>query len=161
MSEKIISLSEGAEGLFIKTDRFKTTLISFNFYLPLKKETVAEFALLPFILTSCSKKYPDFSQLNYKLSRLYGARLDSSAEKYGDWQLLKMTVSVINDRYSLDGESLANRACDMLLGLIFEPSTENGAFLENDVSREKRKAIEHIKGEISEKRILAKNRLIE
>ena len=161
MSEKIISLSEGAEGLFIKTDRFKTTLISFNFYLPLKKETVAEFALLPFILTSCSKKYPDFSQLNYKLSRLYGARLDSSAEKYGDWQLLKMTVSVLNDRYSLDGESLANRACDMLLGLIFEPSTENGAFLENDVSREKRKAIEHIKGEISEKRILAKNRLIE
>lgn len=161
MSEKIISLSEGAEGLFIKTDRFKTTLISFNFYLPLKKETVAEFALLPFILTSCSKKYPDFSQLNYKLSRLYGARLDSSAEKYGDWQLLKMTVSVINDRYSLDGESLANRACDMLLGLIFEPSTENGAFLENDVSREKRKAIEHIRGEISEKRILAKNRLIE
>ena len=161
MSEKIISLSEGAEGLFIKTDRFKTTLISFNFYLPLKKETIAEFALLPFILTSCSKKYPDFSQLNYKLSRLYGARLDSSAEKYGDWQLLKMTVSVINDRYSLDGESLANRACDMLLGLIFEPSTENGAFLENDVSREKRKAIEHIKGEISEKRILAKNRLIE
>lgn len=161
MSEKIISLSEGAEGLFIKTDRFKTTLISFNFYLPLKKETVAEFALLPFILTSCSKKYPDFSQLNYKLSRLYGARLDSSAEKYGDWQLLKMTVSVINDRYSLDGESLANRACDMLLGLIFEPSTENSAFLENDVSREKRKAIEHIKGEISEKRILAKNRLIE
>ena len=161
MSEKIISLSEGAAGLFIKTDRFKTTLISFNFYLPLKKETVAEFALLPFILTSCSKKYPDFSQLNYKLSRLYGARLDSSAEKYGDWQLLKMTVSVINDRYSLDGESLANRACDMLLGLIFEPSTENGAFLENDVSREKRKAIEHIKGEISEKRILAKNRLIE
>lgn len=161
MSEKIISLSEGAEGLFIKTDRFKTTLISFNFYLPLKKETVAEFALLPFILTSCSKKYPDFSQLNYKLSRLYGARLDSSAEKYGDWQLLKMTVSVINDRYSLDGESLANRACDMLLGLIFEPSTENSAFLENDVSREKRKAIEHIRGEISEKRILAKNRLIE
>lgn len=160
MSEKIISLSEGAEGLFIKTDRFKTTLISFNFYLPLKKETVAEFALLPFILTSCSKKYPDFSQLNYKLSRLYGARLDSSAEKYGDWQLLKMTVSVINDRYSLDGESLANRACDMLLGLIFEPSTENSAFLENDVSREKRKAIEHIRGEISEKRILAKNRLI-
>ena len=63
MSEKIISLSEGAEGLFIKTDRFKTTLISFNFYLPLKKETVAEFALLPFILTSCSKNIPIFHSL--------------------------------------------------------------------------------------------------
>jgi len=161
MSDKIINLAEGAQGFFIKTDRFKTTLISFNFYLPLAKETVADYALLPFMLTSCSKKYPDFSLLNYKLSKLYGARLDASAEKYGDWQLLKMTVSVINDRYSLDGESLTLRACDMLLKLIFEPNTEDGAFLDRDLEREKRKAIEHIKGDISEKRIYAKNRLIE
>ncbi len=161
MSEKIINLAEGAEGLFIKTERFNTTLISFNFYLPLKRETVADYALLPFILTTCSKKYPDFSQLNYKLSKLYGARLDASAEKYGDYQLLKMTVSVINDKFSLDGESLISRACDMLLGLIFEPNTENGKFLDGDICREKRKAIEHIKSEISEKRIYAKNRLIE
>ena len=42
MSEKIINLAEGAQGYFIKTDRFKTTLISFNFYLPLAKETVAD-----------------------------------------------------------------------------------------------------------------------
>ncbi len=161
MSEKLINLADGAEGLFIKTNRFNTTLISFNFFLPLKKETVADYALLPFILTSCSKKYPDFSRLNYKLSRLYGARLDSSAEKYGDYQLLKMTISVINDRFSLDGESLINNAVDMLLRLIFEPNTENGTFLETDLNREKRKAIEHIKGELSEKRIYAKNRLIE
>ena len=160
MSEKIIDLAQGAEGLFIKTERFNTTLISFNFYLPLNGNTVANYALLPFILTSCSKKYPDFSQLNYKLSKLYGARLDASTEKYGDYQLLKMTVSVINDKFSLDGESLVNRACDMLLRLIFEPNTENGEFLEKDLSREKRKAIEHIKSEISEKRIYAKNRLI-
>ena len=161
MSEKIVGLAEGAEGFFVKTSRFKTTLISFNFYLPLAKETVAEYALLPFILTSCSKKYPDFSLLNYKLSKLYGARLDASAEKYGDYQLLKMTISVINDRYSLDGESLIIRACDMLLGLIFEPNAEGGVFAEKDLAREKRKAIEHIKGDISEKRIYAKNRLIE
>ena len=161
MSEKIINLAEGAEGLFIKTERFNTTLISFNFYLPLNKDTVANYALLPFILTSCSKKYPDFRELNYKLSKLYGARLDASTEKYGDYQLLKMTISVINDKFSLDGESLVNRACDMLLRLIFEPNCENGEFLDTDLAREKRKAIEHIKSEISEKRIYAKNRLIE
>ena len=161
MSEKIVKLSEGAEGLFVKSNRFNTTLISCNFFLPLKKATVAEYALLPFILTSCSKRYPDFSRLNYKLSRLYGARLDASTEKYGDFQLLRMTVSVINDRFNLDGESLVSQAAELLLGLIFDPSVENGAFFEADVNREKRKAIEHIKGEISEKRIYAKNRLIE
>ncbi len=160
MSIKTVALAEGAKGVFIKNDRFKTTLISFNFYLPLKKETVAPYALLPFILTSCSKKYPDFSKLNYKLSKLYGARLDASTEKYGDYQLLKMTVSLINDRYSLDEESLLKRAAELLLGLVFEPNVEDGAFLEADLEREKRKAVEHIKGELSEKRIYAKNRMI-
>lgn len=161
MSEKIVSLSNGIEGLFIKNDRFNTTLISCNFYMPLKEDTAAAYALLPFILTSCSKKYADFSKLNFKLSRLYGATLDASAEKYGDFQLLKMKISVINDRFTLDGESLINQATDLLLKLIFEPNVEENAFLESDVSREKRKAIEHIKSEYSEKRIYAKNRLIE
>lgn len=161
MSGKIIGLGSGAEGLFIKNNRFNTTLVSLNFYLPLQKDTAAAFALLPFILTSCSKRYPDFSKLNYKLSRMYGARLDASTEKYGDYQLLRMTASVINDRFSLDGESLVKQATELLLGLVFEPSVEQEAFFENDIAREKRKAVEHIKGEFSEKRIYAKNRLIE
>lgn len=161
MSEKTVMLSSGAEGLFIKNQRFNTTLISFNFYMPLEIQKAAANALLPFILTSCSKAYPDFSRLNYKLNKLYGARLDASVEKNGDYQLLKMSVSVINDRFAIDGESLIKQAVELLLGLIFEPNTENGAFLEADLEREKRKAIEHIKGEFSEKRIYAKNRLVE
>ncbi len=160
MSGKIVSIAQGVEGLFIENNRFNTTSISYNFYLPLKEEAVAENALLPFILTASSKKYPDFSALNLKLNKLYGARLDASAEKYGDCQLLSMRISCINDRFTFDSDSLVKSASDMLLGLIFEPNTENGAFMENDVEREKRKAIEHIKGEIAEKRVYAKNRLI-
>ena len=160
MPDKIVSLQNGVEGLFIQNSRFNTTSISCNFYLPLKKETVADNALLPFILTSQSREYPDFSALNLKLDKLYGARLDASTEKYGDCQLLSMRISVINDRFTFDSDSLVKAACDMLLGLIFEPSVENNAFMYDDVEREKRKAIEHIKGEMAEKRVYAKNRLI-
>ena len=160
MSAKIYGLSDGAEGLFIKNERFNTTSVSFNFYLPMSADTAAKYALLPFMLTTCGAEYPDFSVLNYKLSRLYGARLDASAEKLGDYQLLRMRISVINDKYTFENESLLSRATDMLLSLIFNPKAENGAFCEEDLNREKRKAIEHIKGEISEKRIYAKNRLI-
>ena len=161
MSFDVLELANGVEGLFIKNNRFNTTLISYNFYLPLNKETCASYALLPFMLTTSSKDYPDFSKLNLKLAKLYGAKLNASAEKYGDYQLLKMTVSVIDDRFSLDGESLVKNASELLLNLIFSPNTSNGAFLQDDLKREKRKAIEHIKGEISEKRIFAKKRLIE
>ena len=56
MSDKIVSLTNGVEGLFIKNDRFNTTSISYNFYLPLSEETVAKNALLPFILTASKGK---------------------------------------------------------------------------------------------------------
>lgn len=161
MPEKIIPLGDGAEELFIKCSRFNTSLISFNFYLPLDREKVADRALLPFVLTSCGKNYPDFSKLNFSLSKLYGANLFASAEKVGDYTLLKMGISVIDDRFALDNEKITDEAVKMLLDLIFNPKAENGAFCEEDLEREKRKAIEHIKSEMGEKRIYAKSRLIE
>ncbi len=161
MSAKLYRLADGVDGIFVKNERFNTTSVSFNFYLPLKKETAAEYALLPFMLTTCGEKYPDFSRLNYKLDKLYGARLDATAEKTGDYQILKMRISVINDRFTFESESLLKQAIDMLLSLVFSPKVENGAFAAEDLAREKRKAIEHINGEMSEKRIYAKNRLIE
>ncbi len=160
MSGKIINLADGAEGLFVKNVRFNTTKISFNFFLPLASDTAAEYALLPFILTTCSKKYPDFSRLNYKLNRLYGAQLEASVEKSGDCQLLRMGISVINDRFTFENESLIKQASELLLDLVFDPKTENEAFFTEDLAREKRKAVEHIRSEVSEKRIYAKNRLI-
>lgn len=161
MSAKITQLSNGVEGVFIKNDRFNTTSISFNFYVPLSSDTVAEYALLPFVMTTCSAGYPDFSALNFKLAKLYGANLSASAEKVGDFQLLKIAISTIDDRFSLDNESLCDSATELLTKLIFEPKVENGAFCEEDVQREKRKAIEHIRGDLAQKRIYAKKRLIE
>lgn len=161
MIENTITLANAAQGLFIKTDRFKTTHISYNFYLPLDGEKVADFALLPFILTTCGKEFPDFSKLNFKLSKLYSASLSASAEKVGDYQLLKMGISVIDDKYALDSESLVTKATALLNSLVFEPLAENGAFFDGDVQREKRKAIEHIRSEIGEKRLYARRRLIE
>ncbi len=161
MPLKSKKIAENADGIFIRSNKFNTTLISFNFYLPLSEETVAEYALLPFVLTTCGKKYPDFSELNFKLSRLYGAELIASSEKVGDLQLLKIGISVINNRFTLDNDDLVGSAADMLESLIFEPKAENEEFSLSDVEREKNKAVQHILVEFSEKRIYAKKRLIE
>lgn len=161
MPLKSKKIAENADGIFIRSNKFNTTLISFNFYLPLSEETVAEYALLPFVLTTCGEKYPDFSELNFKLSRLYGAELIASSEKVGDLQLLKIGISVINNRFTLDNDDLVGSAADMLESLIFEPKAENEEFSLSDVEREKNKAVQHILGEFSEKRIYAKKRLIE
>ena len=161
MLDSIIPLSHAAQGFFIKTDRFKTTHISYNFYLPLEADKAAAFALLPFVLTTCGGEYPDFSKLNYKLSKLYSASLTASAEKVGDYQLLRVGISVLDDKYALDGEELVIKATGLLNSLVFEPAAVDGEFSAPDVEREKRKAIEHIRSELAEKRLYARRRLIE
>lgn len=161
MVYKTENLAKGVNGLFIKNDRFNTTLISFNFYTPLSSTSAGENALLTSLLSTCSNQYPDFAKLNYELNRLYGAKLEAGVEKVGDCLLLRIAVSVINDNFTLEHESVIKAASNLLVKLIFEPKVTGGEFADEDLSREKRKLTEHIRGEKSEKRLYAKNRLIE
>ena len=161
MVYKTENLAKGVNGLFIKNDRFNTTLISFNFYTPLSSTSAGENALLISLLSTCSNQYPDFAKLNYELNRLYGARLEAGVEKVGDCLLLRIAVSVINDNFTLEHESVIKAASNLLVKLIFEPKVTGGEFADEDLAREKRKLTEHIRGEKSEKRLYAKNRLIE
>lgn len=161
MIHKSETLAEGVNGLFIKNDRFNTTLISFNFFTPLKETSASENALLISLISTCSNQFPDFSKLNYELDRLYGAKLQAGVEKVGDCLLLRLAISVINDKFTLEQDSVVKAASNLLVKLIFEPKLVNDEFCEEDIAREKRKLIEHIKGEKSEKRLYAKTRMIE
>lgn len=160
MYHNIVSLGKGADGIFIENHRFNTTLVSFHFFLPLSAENLAADALLPYLLTSCSKDFPSYTQLNKKLFSLYGAELSCQAAKRGDNLHLRISIVVINDKFTLDGTSIVKKATDLLTSLIFNPSVKNEAFLEEDLKREKRKTIERIEGEINDKRSFAKTRLL-
>ncbi len=161
MSYKHIKISNGVDGIFIENTRFNTTVISLNFYLPLECENITPNALLPYLLTSCSDKYHDYSELNLKLNMLYGADINVSVDKMRDVQHLKMAISVINDEYTFGNEkSIIAEALQLLLSLVFEPIKENNLLSVSDTEREKRKLIEHIAGEINDKRAFAKNRLM-
>jgi len=157
----LIPIADSVDMLFVKKDNFKTTTVSFNFYLPLVKENISENALLAYLLSSCSERFKTFLELNLKLNELYGADLTATVEKIGDAQHIRLAVSVIDDKYALDGESIIKEAVDMLMNLIFNPKVKENSFEKEDVEREKRKLAEHISGEINDKRIYARGRLIE
>lgn len=162
MSYKVFEISKGVDGVFIENSRFNTTVLSLNFYLPLSKDSITDNALLPYVLASCSKDYPDFTELNLKLSMLYGADISVSAEKMRDVQHICIAVSVINDECILEkGVSALSEAEELLLSLVFEPKIQGESLSESDFEREKRKLLEHISGEFNDKRAFAKNRLTE
>ncbi len=154
-------LANGVDGLFVENKRFNTTLVSFNFYLPLSNDNLSANALLPYVLTSCSEKYESFTQLNTALNMLYGADLSVAVNKIGDAQVIKMSIAVINDEYSMTNEPIIDKATELLMELIFNPKLIGNEFYADDTEREKRKVREHILGEINDKRRYARKRLIE
>ena len=156
---KYIDIADGVKGLFIENNRFSTTHISVNLYLPLKSETVAVNALLPYVLSSCCKDYPDFSALNLRLSELYGADVGGIADKIGDTQVLKFFSFSVEDELIPDAIKLTDEACSLLFSMIFEPSVKDGRFLDADVEREKRLTLEKIAGIINDKRTYAISRI--
>lgn len=159
-----IDRREIAQGVYfstVKDNRFKTMKITAVAMIPLTKETVSQYALLSQVLTRSCKEYPDFTELSKKLSSLYGASLTASVQKIGEMQALSFSVSGIDDRYSLTGESISEELSELLCKVLFEPLTENNAFLQNEVEQERRQLIDMADSELGDKRVYANNKLLE
>lgn len=145
----------------IKDDRFKTMRISATMFMPLKKETAAANSLLPMLLSRSCAEFPDATSLNRKLNSLYGGSVSGYCRKMGEGLALTLSVSGIDDRYTLNGETISKEFVNLLCSMIFRPKLENCAFCKNDFDQEKRQLIESIDAEYNEKRTYASNRCTE
>ncbi len=144
---------EGIEIISVPASQFKTNEISLSMMMPLAEETAAANAVIPSLLCRSSEKYPDITALNTKLASLYGAVLEADVAKVGENQLLKIGLTCVDDRFSLDGEKISGECAALLLSLLFEPDLdENGGFSNENIELEKRILIEKIESEENEKR---------
>ena len=134
---------DGVNIISVEADRFKTNELALTFALPLKKETASANAMLIKLLASCSKAYPSLTELNKKLALLYGATLIGAASTSGENQTLSLIISSLDDRFSIDSQSISKEALRLLFSLVFEPRLdENGNFFSEDIERERRLLIE-------------------
>ena len=158
-----IKRTELADGVFftaVKDSRFKTMKISANIIAPLSRETASANALLCGVLSRSTAAYPDFTALSKKLSSLYGAELNGSIRKTGDNQILSVSASGLDDRYTLEGESVAKELSLLLCGVLFEPNLSGKASVSEDVEQERRQLLDVIDSEFNDKRIYANGQMI-
>lgn len=153
-------ISDGVCFSSIRDSRFKTMKISANIIVPLSEETASANALLCGVLSRSCKAYPDFTRLSKKLCSLYGADISVSITKAGDCQVLRITVSGLDDRYAFDGESIACELSSLLCSVIFEPNITDNAFAQSEVEQERRQLLDLIDAEFNDKRIYANGQLI-
>ena len=153
-----------ADGVYfnsVRDGRFKTMKLSVNLFVPLSAEAASQNALLAGVLSRSCKAFPDFTALSRKLSALYGADLNVSTNKFGENQVISISASGLDDRYAMEGESIARELSVLLCGVIFEPNLSDGAFVPSEVEQERRQLLDLIDSEFNEKRIYANARMIE
>lgn len=147
-------IAQGISLISVKAQQFKTNEISINLAVPLTKEAASVNALLINMLSRKNSHYQTMAKLNEKLANLYGATIAPVVSKVGECQVLKLGITCLDDRFSLDNESISFECIKLLTSLLLEPRFDkNGNFYEEDVEAEKRILIEKIEAENNEKRI--------
>ncbi len=151
------TLNDGISYSFIKTNRFKTTLISVGFYMPSGKSNAANSLALS-IMKSGTKDLPDFYSFNRKLASLYGATVRAWTSKNGDCLEMRLCLAVNSDRFALNKEKTSETAGKLLCDMIFDRYKATDVCAEETFAREKRLLCENISSELNEKRTYAKSK---
>lgn len=145
------TIADGVRLCAQSTDKFKTCRINISMAMPLDTNASAR-AILPFILQRRCAKYPDFITLNRVLDELYGASVSAGVLKRGEAQILSFNLTAIDDRFALDGDTVALECVQLLCDMIFDPLTDGDSFPADIVEQEKRLLIEAIENEMNDKR---------
>lgn len=155
-----IKLGNGIYLNLIKSDKFKSSLLSWYFIRPLDREEVTKNALIPLVLKRGTEFNTNSLEIQKKLEQLYGSNLSASINKRGDRQILRFTMEWANGDY-LDDNEYNYETIKMLKEIIYQPLVENNSFNPEYVLGEKEVLKRRIQSRINDKRSYAIERCIE
>lgn len=148
-------LADGVNFLGVTDTRFKTNHIAINILTELSADTASANAIIPAVLSKSNSSYPSVTEINRKLSELYGANISGDVFKLGDSQCFMLTGNCIDDKYTLGGEKITRELTELLIDCLFSPNIENGGFSSKNFALNKQELIDDIDAEINEKRSYA------
>lgn len=146
----------------IKTEKFKTNIISIFLTTPLSREFVTFDSLLASVLRRGSKNMPSQEQISKTMEEMYGARFNCGIDKTGDNHIIKFYIESINNDYlPQNEENMLKASFEKLSELVFDPYIENGTFKEEYVLQEKENMKQKIEAKVDNKAAYAKARCVE
>ncbi len=145
----------------LRTDKFKTGLMSATLLTQLQRQTAAENALLPYVLRRGTASAPDMAALQARLDGLYGASAEPCVRRKGEIQCVGFRAGFGEDRFLPGSPSVTESAARLLGELWLAPNTRGGLFLPAYADGERAKLVERIDALINDKVSYAVTRLIE
>ena len=157
MKPIIYPIGNGARLFAIRTDRFKSELLSVQYALPCAAETAQDLALVFELLRRGTERYPTKALFHRELDDLYASSITPFNRRAGDMQLLGLNADFLGDRF-VGGEGLLARVVDMMAELIYRPYFPEGHFHTPYVESEKRHLRDAIRARINSPRTYAKSK---
>ena len=156
-----VKIAENIELSAIKTDKFKSELLTFSVTLPLTKKNIAYNMLLTSTLKRGTESYPSLKALNRRLDELYSSSLDIKSSRLGKNLVLTVLTDMLDQRYIPDGTDVLGGVLDIIAEALSYPNMSNGLFPSSIVEQEKKFLIESLDSIVNNTRSYASTRLSE
>ena len=158
MNKHYTDLANGVKMLCINSEKFKTNCVKVDFYMPINEYFPALNVLASF-MGHTSKKYNTVKKFNSKVEGMYDAYFDVSISTVGEKVLIRFTMEVLDDKFTLDENKISEEAIDFLVDVIANPNCTDEGFDEEFTAREIRFTLENIEALKNDKRAYAVARL--
>ncbi len=157
-SKSYTQIAKGVKFLCINNNKFKTNCIKVDFYLPMDEHFPA-LNVLASLMGHTSKRYNTVKTFNSKVEGMYDACFDASISTVGEKVRMRFSMEVLDDKFSIDGNSISKEAVDFLVDILENPNCDENGFDEEFTAREIRFTLENIEALKNDKRAYAVSRL--
>ena len=161
MNLETTDIKEGIRLHKIKTNKYKTNLMSVFLTSKLSRDDITKKALILTVLRRGTNNLKTQEEISKKLEELYGASFDCGIDKLGDKHVLKFYVESLNEQYLYQKEDILNQSLNILFDIVFNPLLENGVFKQKYIDEEKQNLRIIIEGQKDNKAAYATQRCIE
>lgn len=161
MNLETTDIKEGIRLHKIKTNKYKTNLMSVFLTSKLSRDDITKKALILTVLRRGTNNLKTQEEISKKLEELYGASFDCGIDKLGDKHVLKFYVESLNEQYLYQKEDILSQSLNILFDIVFNPLRENGVFKQEYIDEEKQNLRIIIEGQKDNKAAYATQRCIE
>ncbi len=145
------SLCEGVSLASYKTEKFKSSMMTVSFAMPLDAETASGFSLLTNLMSLSTGKYPTMQSFSIRKDELYALGLDAFVQRRGELILVTLELNMIGNSFAFDGDDVLSDAMELLGDAIFNPNLVSLEFPSDSVATEKLCLIDEIESAIESK----------
>ena len=148
-------IGEGITLTQIIDPKYKTNIVRVRFVVPIDPDYTGANSLLMSLLVTSNSEVPSRSELSSKFMGLYGTSIGALSGNISDHQSMGISMNMIMDKYTIDGEKISEEAVRQLLLCVLSPDIKDGKFNENYFRLRKQELIDNIAASVNDKRSYA------